>query len=472
MKKNALLTATTLVIIVVCLVLNSCSKKVAVTPEEARQIAKEAYIYGFPMVDNYRIMYAYSIDKNNPEYKAPWNQIKNIPRVYTPEDKAVQTPNSDTPYSMLGMDLRAEPIVLTIPVIEKNRYFSVQLVDQYTFNFDYIGSRTTGNDGGIFMVTEPTWKGEIPDGIQKVFKSETEFALAIYRTQLFDPTDIENVIKIQEGYKVQTLSEFLGQPAPPAAPQIDFITPVYKNYEKTSMEFYNVLNFLLQFCPTDPSEVELMQRFAKINVGGGMNFDIENLTSELKAAIQQGMEDAWKELGEFEKNELATGKVTSGDIFGSRAYLKNNYLYRFAAAVLGIYGNSKEEAMYPAYREDSSGNPLNGKENKYVIYLSPDKTPPVHAFWSFTMYNLPASLLVPNPIQRYLINSPMLPNLKKDSNGGITLYIHYESPGKDKESNWLPAPDGPFWIALRLYWPKEAALDGSWKHPLLELVKK
>ena len=317
MKKNALLTATTLVIIVIGLVLNSCSKKVAVTPEEARQIAKEAYIYGFPMVDNYRIMYAYSIDKNNPEYKAPWNQIKNIPRVYTPEDKAVQTPNSDTPYSMLGMDLRAEPIVLTIPVIEKNRYFSVQLVDQYTFNFDYIGSRTTGNDGGIFMVTGPNWKGEIPDGIQKVFKSETEFALAIYRTQLFDPTDIENVIKIQEGYKVQTLSEFLGQPAPPAAPQIDFITPVYKNDEKTSMEFYNVLNFLLQFCPTDPSEVELMQRFAKINVGGGVNFDIENLTSELKAAIQKGMEDAWKELGEFEKNELATGKVTSGDIFGS-----------------------------------------------------------------------------------------------------------------------------------------------------------
>jgi hypothetical protein len=472
MKKNALLTAAALIIIVIGFVLTSCSKKVAVTPEEARQIAKEAYTYGFPMVDSYRIMYAYFVDTNDPEYKAPWNQIKNIPRVFTPSDKAVQTPNSDTPYSMLGLDLRAEPIILTLPVIEKDRYFSVQLIDLYTFNFDYMGSRTTGNEGGVFMVAGPNWKGEAPEGINKVFKSETEFVLAAYRTQLFNPSDIDNVKKIQEGYKVQSLSEYLGQTAPPATPKIDFIKPVSKDEEKTSLEFYNILNFILQFCPTDPSEVELMKNFAKINVGSEVNFDIENLTPELKAAIQQGMEDAWKELGEFEKTEIATGKVTSGDIFGTRAYLKNNYLYRFSAAVLGIYGNSKQEAMYPLYREDASGNPLNGKENKYIFYLSPDKIPPVNAFWSFTMYDLPASLLVANPINRYLINSPMLPNMKKDANGGITIYIQHESPGKDKETNWLPAADGPFWIALRLYWPKDAALDGSWKQPPLELVKK
>ncbi len=142
----------------------------------------------------------------------------------------------------------------------------------YTFNFDYLGSRTTGNDGGVFMVAGPSWKGETPIGIKKVYKSETEFALAIYRTQLFNPSDIDNVKKIQEGYKVQPLSEFLGQPAPPAAPKIEFITPVSKNDEKTSLEFYKVLNFLLQFCPTDPSEVELMKRFAKINVGGETRF--------------------------------------------------------------------------------------------------------------------------------------------------------------------------------------------------------
>src|SRR5678809_81731 len=148
-----------------------------ITPEEARAIAKEAYIYGFPMVDSYRIQYAYFVDKQNPEYKVPWNQIKNIPRVYTPEDKAIQTPNSDTPYSMVGMDLRAEPIVLTVPPIEKDRYFSVQLIDLYTFNFAYIGSRATGNDGGSFLVAGPNWTGETPRGVKQAIRSETELVI-------------------------------------------------------------------------------------------------------------------------------------------------------------------------------------------------------------------------------------------------------------------------------------------------------
>jgi len=460
-----------ILLITASLVFTSCSKKTEVTPEEVKQIAKEAYVYGYPMVDSYRIMYAYFVDKNDPEYKAPFNQIKNIPKVFTPEDKAVQTPNSDTPYSMLGMDLRAEPLILTVPAIEKNRYYSIQLVDQYTFNFDYIGSRTTGNDGGKYMVAGPNWNGEKPEGIDKVFKSETEFGIAIYRTQLFDPSDIDNVIKIQNGYKVQTLSEFLGQPAPPAAPEIEFMKPLPKDQEETSPDFYKILNFWLQFCPTVQSEVELMERFAKIDVGGGVNFDLAQMSPETKEAIEQGMADAWKELHEFEKTDLATDKVTSGDVFGTRAFLKNNYLYRFAAAVLGIFGNSEKEAIYPMYRTDSEGNALNAKNNNYTIYLAPKDFPPVHAFWSFTMYNLPQSLLVANSINRYLINSPMLPELKKDAKGGVTIYIQYKSPGKDKESNWLPAPDGPFWVALRLYWPKEAALDGSWKQPPLVLVK-
>ena len=461
-----------ILLITASLVFTSCSKKSDVTPEEAQQIAKEAYIYGYPMVDSYRIMYAYFVNKDDPEYKAPFNQIKNIPRVFTPEDKAVVSPNSDTPYSMLGLDLRAEPMVLTVPAIEKNRYFSVQLVDQYTFNFDYIGSRTTGNEGGSFLVAGPNWEGEKPEGIDKVFKSETEFVFAIYRTQLFSPADIDNVIKIQNGYKAQTLSDFLGQPAPPPAPKIDFIVPLLPDEQKSNIKFYAILNFWLKFCPTVPSEVELMERFAKIGIGGGIDFDPETLLPEMKDAFEKGMADAWKELDKFEKTEMATGKVTSGDIFGSREFLKNNYLYRFAAAVLGIYGNSEKEAIYPMYRTDSDGNALNAKNNNYTIYLAPGESSPVHAFWSFTMYNLPQSLLVANPINRYLINSPMLPELKKDANGGVTIYIQNQSPGKDKESNWLPAPDGPFWVALRLYWPKEATLDGSWKQPPLKLVKK
>jgi hypothetical protein len=273
----------------------------SVTPAEARAIAKEAYIYGFPMVDSYRIQHAYFVDKNNPEYKAPWNQLRNFSRVFTPEDKAVQTPNSDTPYSFLGMDLRAEPIVLTVPQIEKKRYFSIQLIDAYTFNFNYIGSRATGNDGGSFLIAGPNWKGPTPKGVKKVIRSETELVLAPYRTQLFNPDDLDNLKKVQAGYKVQPLSAFLGQPAPKAAPAIDFVQPLTPDTQKTSPEFYNILNFVLQFCPTHPSEKNLMARFAKIGIGAGKSFNANNLSPEMKTAIQQGMADAWQAMAQLQK---------------------------------------------------------------------------------------------------------------------------------------------------------------------------
>jgi hypothetical protein len=442
-----------------------------ITPEEARAIAKEAYIYGFPMVDNYRIQYAYFVDKQSPEYKVAWNQLRNIPRVYTPEDKAIQTPNSDTPYSMIGMDLRAEPIVLTVPAIEKERYFSIQLVDQYTHNFDYLGSRTTGNDGGSFLIAGPNWKGEKPMGVKKVIRSETEFVFAIYRTQLFSPADLDNVKKVQTGYKAQLLSEFLGQPGSKAAPAIDFIKPLTPDTQKTSLEFFNILNFILSFTTTVPSETALMERFAKIRVGAGKTLDAAKLTPEVRQAIELGVADGWKEFNEFKSTQVDLGKVTSGDMFGSRDHLKNNYLYRMAAALLGIYGNSKAEAMYPIYTVDGVGEKLDAAKNRYTLRFAPGQLPPVNAFWSVTMYELPASLLVANPINRYLLNSSMLPQFKKDADGGLTVYIQNESPGKDKEANWLPAPKGPFFMAMRLYWPKGAALEGKWTAPPLERVK-
>lgn len=264
------------------------------TPAEARAIAKEAFIYGFSLVDNYRIQYTYFIDASSKEFKAPWNQIANIPRVFTPEDKAVQTPNSDTPYSWLGLDLRAEPIVLTVPAIEKERYFSIQFIDLYTFNFAYAGSRSTGNDAASYLVAGPNWKGETPKGIKQVFRSETEFVLAFYRTQLFSPGDLDNVKKIQTGYKVEPLSKFLGQPAPRPAPAVHFIQPLSPENQRTSLEFFNILNFLLQFCPTHPSEKDLMQRFSSIGVGAGKTFDASKLSPEVQAAIKDGMADGMK----------------------------------------------------------------------------------------------------------------------------------------------------------------------------------
>ena len=190
-----------------------------VSPAEAQEIAKDAYVYGVPIVSIYGTMWAFSVDQGGKEYKGPFNTVLNIARVFTPDDRAFVTPNSDTPYSFIGLDLRAEPVVITVPPMDGKRYFVFQLMDLYTFNFDYIGTRTTGNDGGSFLIAGPDWKGEAPAGITKVIRSETEFVNVVGRTQLFNPDDLENVKKIQAGYKVEPLSKFLGQPAPPAAPR-------------------------------------------------------------------------------------------------------------------------------------------------------------------------------------------------------------------------------------------------------------
>ncbi|WVT05867.1 DUF1254 domain-containing protein [Sinorhizobium chiapasense] len=437
------------------------------SPEEARAIAKEAYIYGFPLVDNYRVQYSYFVDKSDPEYKAPWNTLFNTARVYTPEDKAIQTPNSDTPYSFVGADLRAEPLVFTVPAVETGRYYSLQFIDQYTFNFAYVGSRATGNEAGKFLLAGPGWKGETPPGIKQVIRSETDFAFVLYRTQLFDSADIDNVKKIQAGYAVEPLSRFLGQPAPPAPATIDFPKPLTREEQKASPEFFDELNFILQFSPTHPSETEIRARFADLGIGPDITFDPDTLSPEQQQAVKDGMAEAWAAFDDFKKNELETGKKTSGDTVGTREHLNGDYIARMSAAVLGIYGNSKEEALYPIYFTDDQQQPLTGA-NRYTLRFGPDELPPVNAFWSLTLYELPESLLYANPLNRYLINSPMLPGLKRDADGGITLRIQHDSPAADEDANWLPAPSGPFFTAMRLYWPKQEALDGQWKAPPLQ----
>jgi hypothetical protein len=198
----------------------------AIAPDEARSIAKEAYVYGVPMVSIYGTLYAFSVDKGGREYKGPFNTVLNVARVFTPDDTAFVTPNSDTPYTFMGPDLRAEPMVITVPPIEEGRYFVFQLMDLYTFNFDYIGTRATGDGGGDFLLVGPGWTGEAPAGIAKVIPCETEMVNVVGRTQLFDPSDLDNVKAIQARYQLRPLSAYLGQPAPPPAPELNWVRPV------------------------------------------------------------------------------------------------------------------------------------------------------------------------------------------------------------------------------------------------------
>jgi hypothetical protein len=461
--------------------LSSASGRAAdVTPAGARAIGREAYVYGLPLVMNYKAMYLNAVWKDSPEYKAPFNQIKNIARVSTPQDTAIVTPNSDTPYSWAYLDLRAEPVILGIPQVEAGRYFSVQLIDLYTHNFAYLGTRATGNAAGSFLIAGPEWKGETPRGISRLLRSETPLVLAFYRTQLFRPDDIDNVKKIQAGYQVRTLSHFLGTAAPQAAPNLAF--PAWDETKAQGLGFFEYLDFMLRLCPVHPSERALRERFASSGVGGGPAFDSDKLSPEVKEALNAGMADA----GAAIKAKIAADMpfveptLITMELFGSREQLeaaarrgdfKNFYLLRALGTIWGIYGNSGEEAVYPGYVVDADGQPLDGAKNSYRLRLPAGKPLPAKAFWSVTMYDGVTFLLVTNPLNRYLINSPMLPMLKRDADGGLTLIIQRDSPGKEKETNWLPAPSGPFKLVMRLYLPEPEVLEHTWKQPPLERVK-
>jgi hypothetical protein len=371
------------------------------------------------------------------------------------------------------VDLRTEPIVLSVPAVEKERYYSVMLCDGNTFNYGYIGSRATGHEAGDYLVVGPNWKGEPPPGIKKVFRSSTQFSVVAYRTQLFNPEDMPNVVKVQAGYKAQPLSVYLHQAAPLAAPVIDF-PKINKDLVQTG--FFNYLDFALQFAPAGPEEKEIRAKLARLGIGAGMTFDSKSLSPEQKEQVGLGMKDGEAKIEEYlQSGQKNINGWKVGSLFGDSAFYNGDWLKRAAAAKGGIYGNDAVEAMYPMTKTLGDGEVLDGSKHNYTLTFAAGEFPPVNAFWSVTMYDGKTQLLIENPINRYLINSPMLPGMKKNADGSLTLYIQKDNPGADKESNWLPAPDGPIYLVMRLYWPKEAPPsilppgEGTWKPPGIQL---
>jgi hypothetical protein len=437
--------------------------------DETKPIAEEAFIYGLPLVMNYAVMNEFFIDTTSGQYKGPFNTVINEANVFTPADTAVVTPNSDTPYSFFCADLRAEPFVFCNPTIERGRYFSLQLVDMYTFNFGYVGTRTTGNGAGCTMIAGPRWNGETPRGVTRVFRCETDFCIGIVRTQLFRAAEIGNVRRIQAQFRGMPLSGFLRRPAPDAAPGIAW--PAIDK-AKAKSDFFSYLAFILQFCPPiGPAEVEvpLRARFARIGVEAGKAFNLEAMGVEAKLGLLEGAKAGAAQI-EARKPLLGTnmnGWTAALDAFGNRARINGDWTRRAAAAELGIYGNDAEEALYPLLMTDSKGNKPDCTSTRYTLTFPQGQLPPVNAFWSVTMYVGKTQLLVANPLNRYLINSPMLPGLKRDADGSLTLFIQSDDPGPARRANWLPAPKGPIYVVMRLYYPKESALQGQWKPPAL-----
>jgi len=376
---------------------------------------------------------------------------------------------------MVWLDLRAEPMVVSVPAVAKERYYSVQLVDGNAYNYGYIGSRTTGDEAGDYLVVDPEWTGDKPLGIEKVFKSSTPFALTIFRTQLFNAEDIPNVVKVQAGYKSQPLSAFLKHPAPPAAPKIDFLPATTAGIK---VNFYAYLDAALQFVPLTPENKEIRTKLTSIGIGPGKTFEFKELSLKHKAVVLLAMKEGDNKVNKY----LATGMKDMngweiGSLFGDRAFYNSDWFKRAAAAKGGIYGNDAVEAMYPMTRTDATGETLDGSKHNYTLTFPASQLPPVNAFWSVTMYDGKTQLLIENPINRYLINSPMLPKMKKNEDGSLTLYIQKDSPGKAKEANWLPAPNDLIYLIMRLYWPKTEAPSilpagaGSWSPPSIVKAK-
>jgi hypothetical protein len=377
---------------------------------------------------------------------------------------------------MFWVDLRQEPVVISVSEMEPGRYYSFQLIDLYTHNFAYIGTLTTGNGAGKYLIAGPDWQGQKPEGINAVINCETDIFFVVVRTQLFNPEDIDNVKKIQGEYDLKGLSAYLGQQAQPAAPKIDF--PEWQEGKQFNKGFFKYFDFMLSLIQTVPKEKELINRFAKINLGTDEDFNIEAFSPEIKQALEQGVKEGFQEMETFIAQE-SKDPLVSAKIFGTRKFLKesaaknynlpNFYVMRAVAAHMGLYGNSGAEAIYPTYLVDGDGKPLNASDNNYTLTFKEVELPPVKAFWSLTMYDGATQLLVRNPLNRYLLNSPMMDQFKKEVNGSVVFYLQKNSPGKDKEANWLPAPDGPFYMVLRLYGPEAEALEGKWMPPIVQV---
>lgn len=453
----------------------SCQKNKTpeLTTDEAKAIAEEAYIFAYPMLMAYRSLYYSFINERSPVYRAPGNQMvhDSKPADHTRID--VVTMNGDTPYSNFMIDLRAEPVVVSVPEI-KGRYYVIQFPDLYTHNFTFIGTRATGTEAGDYLFVGPKWEGEIPEGkFKQIFYCETELTGGIGRTQLFGLDDLPNVLEIQKGYKIATLSEFMGE-EPKATPETDWLP--WKDEMLSSVEFIDYFNFLIPFCePIHEDDQEAMARFARIGIAPGAAFDKSAFGAEIVKAIEAGIAEGNKKIAHKAENiaEQVNG-WNMMEAFGPREFFKGDWLLRAAAAMAAIFANDKIEAFYPMAFVDQDGETLDGKTNKYILHFKKDEIPPAKYFWSVTMYDKRADgmagYLVDNPIDRYLINSTT-EGLVYGSDGFLTIYIQHEQPEGKKAANWLPAPAEPFYLVIRIYGPEESVLSGEWAPPPVKRVE-
>jgi len=442
----------------------------APSPDEVRAIAQRAYIFAYPMV-----LMEYTRRNAVGPNGAGANRLAHAQTFPLAGPGNVIRPNADTLYSSSWLDLSDEPVMLHVPDTH-GRYYLMQFMDAWTETFSVPGKRTTGTDEGWFAIVGPGWAGHhLPDGAQRI-DAPTNMVWLIGRTQTNGPSDYDNVHAIQRGYRLMPLSRYPDgvPPVPNGVTQRVAraeMTPPRQIERLSPLEFFSTFATLLAANPPHPDDAPMMKDLARIGIVPGKPFDPAALDPAAKLALEEGAQAASKSLnggsgGSSRRARPAGANGWSGGLAAGTTAVGRygtNYASRAAVARGGLGANPPEDAVYMNCNQDSSGTALDGS-NRYKLHFDKDKMPPVRAFWSLTMYG-PDGFFVANPISRFAIGDRDA--LKFNADGSLDLYVDQSTPGPDKESNWLPAPAGPFNVMFRLYWPKDEVLTGKWFPPAL-----
>ncbi|SIO22113.1 Uncharacterized conserved protein [Singulisphaera sp. GP187] len=439
------------------------------TEAEAAQLATEAYVYGYPLVlmdISRQVMTAVPKPTTT---AAPINQFNDSKEFPDATFTSVVSPNADTLYSFSWLDLSKEPLVLILPDMG-DRYYLMQMLDGWTNVFASPGTRTTGNKKGAYAIVGPNFTGKVPDAVTEI-KSPTSLVWIIGRTQTDGKSDFAAVCALKAQYKLIPLSAWGKNDNPPADepvnPKVDAKTPPVEQVAKMdAAAFFGRLADLLRDNPPAAADKEMVENLAKIGVVPGKPFVPAKLDEGVAKGLERGVSAGRDSI--IAEAKKPQGKLVNGwDMMMDIGRYGTNYQFRAVVALVGLGANLPDDAIYPHAKVDSDGKPLSGA-NRYTIHFPRGQLPPVEAFWSITMYNS-KQFFVDNPIDRYAIGNR--DKLQFNEDGSLTLSFQNESPGKDREPNWLPAPKDSFNLFMRLYWPKQAILDGSWKPPAIERVK-
>lgn len=445
-----------------------------VSREQAYEIARDAYIYAYPIVTmDVSMRQSTNVpDARTVPLRAPVNQFAHARSYPRAEDRDVVRYNFDTLYSMAWLDLGPEPMVLTVPDTA-GRYYLLPMLDMWTDVFSVVGARTTGTKAGNFVLVGPGWSGSLPDGLTKIV-APTRTIWILGRTQTNGPADYENVHKVQDGYRLTPLGQWGKSYTPPANvptdPAIDARTPPLVQVNK--MDGIAVLGRFAELAGKNPphsNDYPILFRMKQIGLEPGKPFDASKLDPALVQTINTAAKDALADLERSGKSGAGIGLHVNGWFYQTSTVgtYGTAYKLRGMATLIGLGVNLPEDAVYPASFVDGDGKPYSGA-NRYVLRFDKGTLPPANAFWSVTLYDKDG-FQAPNALNRFALGDR--DKLKFNADGSLDIYIQNAAPGPDKEANWLPAPRGEFNLALRLYSPRREALDGPWTPPPVKKVE-